>query len=171
MEKLKSLDLSSKKSLVDSKLDTLLVTRQCKIINLNRSTHYYQPVPMSEYDLKLMRRIDAIYTDISVFYGYRRIHAQLKEEGWRVGHNRVHRLMQTMGIEGQRPKRSKKTSIKDTEHTTYPYLLRTLQNDEGQVLTTHPNQVWSGDITYIPVKDGFMYLAAIIDWHSKAILA
>ncbi len=171
VEKLKSLDLSSKKSLVDSKLKELSVTRQCEMLKLNRSTHYYQSVPISEDDLKLMRRIDQIYTDISVFYGYRRIHAQLKDEGWGIGHNKVHRLMRIMGIEGQRPKRSKKTSIKDTEHAVYPYLLHTLKNDDGQVVTTHSNQVWSGDITYIPVQGGFMYLSAIIDWHSKAILA
>ncbi|MCF6206164.1 MAG: IS3 family transposase [Sulfurovum sp.] len=169
--KLKSLDLSSKKSLVDSKLKDLSVTRQCQLLGLNRSTLYYRPVPISNHDLQLMRRIDAIYTDISSAYGYRRIHAQLQEEGWSIGHNKVLRLMGVMGIEGQRPRRSKKTSIKNQEHHIYPYLLSAFKNDSGQVIATHPNQIWSGDITYIPVPGGFMYLSAIIDWHSKAILA
>ncbi len=161
--KLKSLDLSSKKSLVDSRLEELSVTRQCEIIGLSRATLYYRPAPLREYDLKIMRRIDEIYTDISSAYGYRRIHAQLKEEGWHIGHNRVYRMMRIMGIEGQAPRKKKKTTIKDAKHHIYPYALRDLE-------ITCPNQVWSGDITYIPVPGGFMYLAAIIDWHSKAIL-
>ncbi len=162
--KLKSLDLSSKKSLVDSRLEKLSVTRQCEMIGLNRATLYYRPVPLREYDLKVMRRIDEIYTDISSAYGYRRIHAQLKAEGWHIGHNKVHRLMRIMGIEGQAPRRKKKTTVRDAEHHVYPYALRGLDINRS-------NQVWSGDITYIPVPGGFMYLAAIIDWHSKAILA
>jgi putative transposase len=89
--KLKSLDLSSKKGLVTSKLKNLPLTRQCELLGLNRSSFYYRPVPMSEYDLAIMRRIDEIATDVST-YGYRKIHAQLKSEGWHVGHNKVHRL-------------------------------------------------------------------------------
>ena len=169
--KLKSLDLSSKRSLVGSRLENLSVTRRCELIGLNRSTLYYRPVPMSEYDLKVMRRIDEIYTEVSSFYGYRRIHAQLKEEGYRIGHNKVHRLMRLMGIEGQAPKRKRKADFKDAGHTVYPYALHTLKNEEGKVVTSRPNQVWSGDITYIPMSGGFMYLAAIIDWHSRAVLA
>jgi len=168
--KLKSLDLSSKKSLVTSKLNNLSLTRQCELLGLNRSSFYYRPVPMGEYDLSIMRRIDEIYTDVST-YGYRKIHAQLRNEGWHVGHNKVHRLMQMMGIEAVYPRKKKVTSIKTKEHKIYPYVLTQFYNDEKQVIVEHPNQVWSGDITYIPVKGGFLYLSAIIDWHSRALLA
>ena len=169
--KLKSLDLSSKRGLVDSKLKSLSVTRQCELIGLNRSSLYYRFVGPSLRDLAIMRRIDEIYTEVSSFYGYRRIHAQLQDEGFSIGHNKVHRLMRMMGIEGQRPKRKKHTSLKAKEHKVYPYRLDTLKNEEGQVIASYPNQVWSGDITYIPIRGGFMYLAAIIDWHSRAVLA
>jgi len=118
-----------------------------------------------------MRRIDEIYTEISSFYGYRRMHAQLRKEGFALGHNKVHRLMKRMGIEGQRPRRKRVTSLKAQEHKVYPYRLDALKNEEGQVIASYPDQVWSGDITYIPIQGGFMYLAAIIDWHSRAVLA
>jgi len=169
--KLKSLDLSSKRGLVDSKLENLSVTRQCALIGLNRSSFYYHPVGPSSRDLSIMRRIDEIYTEISSFYGYRRIHAQLQSEGFSIGHNKVHRLMKRMGIEGQRPRRNKATSLRAKENEVYPYRLETLKNEEGQVIASYPNQIWSGDITYIPIPGGFMYLAAIIDWHSRAVLA
>jgi len=169
--KLESLDLSNKRSLVEFKLSDLSVARQCKLLELNRSSLYYKPVQPNERDLRLMKRIDEIYTEISCFYGYRRIHAQLQSEGFQIGKNRVHRFMHLMGIEGQHPKRKKNTSVKAKEHKIYPYLLEQLSNKEGQIQTTHANQVWSGDITYIPVKGGFMYLAAIIDWHAKVLLA
>ncbi len=99
------------------------------------------------------------------------IHRHLKEEGYRVGHNKVHRLMQTMGIAAIYPKRKRCTSIKNNKHKVYPYALETFRDKKGQIVVNSPNQVWSGDITYIPVKGGFMYLAAIIDWHSKTILS
>lgn len=162
--KLKSLDLLNKKELVDSKLDTLSVARQCEIIDLNRSTLYYKPKPISENDLRVMRRIDEIYTDISSTYGYRFMHKQLLEDGYSIGINKVNKLMNTMGIQAIFPKKKRQTSIKNSEHKIYPYLLRELEIDRA-------NQVWSGDITYIPIKGGFVYLAAIIDWHSKTILS
>ena len=161
--KLKSLDLSNKKGLIDSKFKSISVMRQCELIGLNRATLYYEPVPISIYDLKVMRRIDEIYTDISSSYGYRRIHKQLITEGYRVGHNKVLRLMRQMGIEAIRP-RSKQTTLKKKEHMIYPYALE-------QINVEKPNQVWSGDITYIPIKRGYMYLCAIIDWYSRSILA
>jgi putative transposase len=79
--------------------------------------------------------------------------------------------MHRMGIEAIYPRKEKATSIKAKEHKIYPYVLKRFHNEEKQVIVKHPNQVWSGDITYIPVKGGFMYLSAIIDWHSKALLA
>ena len=165
--KLKSLDSSSKRRLVEFKLPDLSVARQCEILGLNRSTLYYEPVSIKEKDVTLMRRIDQIYSEVSCFYGYRRIHAQLRAEGFHIGKHRVHRLMRSMGIEGQRPKRKKRTSVKAKEHKIYPYLLKQFHNEDKQVVTAAANEVWSGDITYIPVKGGFMYLAAIIDWHTK----
>jgi putative transposase len=162
--KLKSLDLSNKKSLVDSKLSDLSVARQCEMVGLNRSTLYYEPKPVSDYDLKIMDRIDEIYTDISSTYGYRYMHQQLLEDGYKVGVNKVNRLMNVMGIQAIFPKKRKLTSIKNHEHKVYPYLLRDLEIDR-------PNRVWSGDITYIRTHGGFMYLAAVIDWHSRSILS
>jgi putative transposase len=162
--KLKSLDLSNKKSLVDSKLSDLSVARQCEMVELNRSTLYYEPKPVSDYDLKIMDRIDEIYTDISSTYGYRYMHQQLLEDGYKVGVNKVNRLMNVMGIQAIFPKKRKLTSIKNHEHKIYPYLLRDLEIER-------PNRVWSGDITYIRTHGGFMYLAAVIDWHSRSILS
>ena len=162
--KLKSLDLSNKKSLVDSKLSDLSVARQCEMVGLNRSTLYYEPKPVSDYDLAIMGRIDEIYTDISSTYGYRFMQRQLLEDGFRVGVNKVNRLMNVMGIQAIFPKKRKLTSIKNHEHKIYPYLLRDLEIER-------PNRVWSGDITYIRTHGGFMYLAAVIDWHSRSILS
>lgn len=162
--KLKSLDLSNKKDLVDSKLNELSMARQCELIELNRSSLYYEAKPISQYDLKIMRRIDEIYTDISSTYGYRFMHRQLLEDGFAIGVNKVNRLMNVMGIQAIFPKKRKLTSIKNHEHKIYPYLLKELE-------ITGSNQVWSGDITYIRTHGGFMYLAAIIDWHSRSILS
>ena len=159
--KLKSLDFLTKRDLVESK-QTLSLARQCEIMDVSRSGLYYQPKPTSEKDLAIMNRLDEIYTDISPTYGYGFMHQQLLEDGYKVGTNKVLKFMNIMGIQAIFPKKRKLTSIKNYEHKIYPYALRGLE-------ITHPNQVWSGDITYIRVNGGFMYLAAIIDWHSKAI--
>lgn len=162
--KLKSLDLSNKKDLVDSKLNTIPMTRQCELIDLNRSTLYYQAKPIDEYDLKVMKRLDEIYTEISSTYGYRFMHKQLLQDGFAIGVNKVNRLMNQMGLQAIFPRKRRLTSIKNQQHKIYPYLLRDIE-------IYKPNQVWSGDITYIPIKGGHMYLAAVIDWHSKSILS
>jgi len=162
--KLKSLDLSNKKDLVDSKLSTISMTRQCELIDMNRSTLYYEPKPIQEGDIKVMKRIDEIYTEISSTYGYRFMHRQLLEDGFAVGVNKVNRLMNQMGIQAIFPRKRRLTSLKNQQHKIYPYLLRDLE-------ISKTDQVWSGDITYIPIKGGHMYLAAIIDWHSRSILS
>ncbi len=164
--KLKSLDSSTKRDLVEFKQvnPTLSLTRQCEIMQLNRSGLYYQPKPISAQTLMIMTRIDRVYTDISSTYGYRFMHQQLLEDGFSVGKNKVLKLMNKMGIQAIFPKKRKLTSIKNHEHKIYPYALKNLK-------INCPNKVWSGDITYIRVKGGFMYLAAIIDWYSRAILA
>lgn len=162
--KLKSLDLSNKKDLVDSKLNEIPMTRQCELLDLNRSTLYYEAKPINEYDTKVMKRLDEIYTDISSTYGYRFMHKQLLQDGFTVGVNKVNKLMNQMGIQAIFPRKRRLTSIKNQQHKIYPYLLRNME-------ITEANQVWSGDITYIPIKGGHMYLAAIIDWHSKSVLS
>ncbi len=140
------------------------MTRQCKLIDLNRSTLYYEAKPIDSYDVKVMRRIDEIYTNISSTYGYRFMHKQLLQEGFAIGVNKVNRLMNQMGLQAIFPRKRRITSIKNERHKIYPYLLREIEIDK-------PNQVWSGDITYIPIKGGHMHLAAIIDWYSKSVLS
>ena len=162
--KLKSLDLSNKKDLVDSKLNEIPMTRQCELIDLNRSTLYYEAKPIKKYDIEVMKRLDEIYTDISSTYGYRFMHQQLLQDGFTIGVNKVNRLMNQMGIQAIFPRKRRLASIKNQQHKIYPYLLRDME-------ITEANQVWSGDITYIPIKGGHMYLAAIIDWHSKSVLS
>jgi len=168
--KLKSLDLSNKKSLVQSKLTNLSVARQCELLGINRSTLYYRPKGFKADDLAIIRRIEEIYGDMAS-YGYRRIHAKLKEEGWQIGHNKVHRFMRILGIEAIRPKRKRASFAANKEHKRYPYALETFKNEGGQIISPCSNHIWSGDITYIPIKGGFVYLCAIIDWYSKAILS
>jgi len=168
--KLKSLDSSNRRGLVDSKLKRLSMTRQCQLLGINRTSLYYRPKGISKYDLKLMRRIDEIYTERSTL-GYRMIHQYLKEERYRVGHNKVHRLMRIIGIAAIYPKRRRCMNQADKEHKVYPYALEAFKDEKGRIVVDRPNLVWSADITYIPIKGGFMYLAAIIDWHSRAILS
>jgi putative transposase len=161
--KLKSLDLSNKKALIDSKHEQLTISEQCKLLNISRSSYYYEAEPFKEQDIKIMHKIDEIYTDAS-FYGYRRIHMQLKEYGFNIGVNRVLKYMNILGIQATFPRKKRLTSIKNHEHKIYPYLLKNIEINK-------PNQVWSGDITYIRTAKGFVYLAAVIDWYTKSILS
>ena len=137
------------------------VRRQCELIGLNRSTLYYLPATQTELNLELMRRIDEQYTK-TPFYGGPRMTAQLRRAGYEVNHKRVQRLMQQMGLQAIYPK--PRTSQKGAEVTIYPYLLQDLK-------IVRPNQVWSADITYVPMTGGFMYLVAILDWFSRYVLA
>ena len=171
--KLGSLDLSNKKSLVDPKLSKLSKTRQCELLQISRSVVYYKAKVMSLYNLNILNRIDEIYTD-NPDYGYRYIHRQLLEDGFNIGKDRVLKYMGTIGIEAIYPHRKKSTFIKDIGHKIHNYLLEPYWTTSGKTKTVHVpyvNQVWSGDITYIRTNGGFVYLAAIIDWHSKAILS
>lgn len=135
--------------------------RQCRLLRLQRSTYYYQPVGESPYNLELMRRIDELFMELP-FFGSRQMRTALRDEGHQVGRERVRRLMRKMGLAAVfcRPK----TSVPHPEHRVYPYLLR-------NVAITRPNQVWCADITYIPMKKGYLYLVAIMDWHSRAVLS
>ena len=171
--KLKSLDFDSKKSLIESKHKNISVSEQCKILGISRSSYYYKEVPMSQTNIKLLHKIDEIATDNSE-YGYRYIHQQLLEDGYSIGKNRVLKYMGILGIQAIYPTKKKLTSIKNQDHKIYEYLLKPYWSRKGrtkQVYVPTPNEVWSGDITYIRTNNGFMYLAAVIDWHTKAILA
>ena len=138
----------------------LSLRRQCEVLGLNRSTLYYAPVGESEFNLGLMRLIDEQYTR-TPFYGWLRMTAYLCRQGLQVNHKRVQRLMRLMGLAAIYPK-PKITQVEGGAKI-YPYLLRGLA-------ITHPNQVWSTDITYIRMAHGFMYLVAIIDWFSRYVL-
>ena len=143
------------------KENKLPITRQCEILDLNRSGIYYKPVPLSEADRDLMCQIDKIHMDYP-FYGSRKIRDELWSRGYDVGRDRVRRLMRRMGIEALYVK--PKLSWSNPKHAKYPYLLRDLQ-------ISRSNHVWCADITYIPMAKGFCYLVAIMDWSSRYVLA
>ena len=143
------------------KEDKLPVTQQCTVLDLNRSGIYYKPVPLSESDCELMRQIDEIHM-LYPFYGSRNIRNELWSRGYKVGRDKVRRLMRRTGIEALYVK--PKLSWMNPRHGKYPYLLRDLQ-------ITRANQVWCADITYIPMAKGFCYLVAVMDWSSRMVLA
>lgn len=131
------------------------------MLGLNRSTYYYKPAGESEFNLHLMRLIDEQYLR-TPFYGWPRMTAYLQRQGYAVNHKRIQRLMRVMGIQAIYP--GPKTTVRSPEHRVYPYLLRNLD-------ITRSCQVWSSDITYVPMPKGFMYLVAIIDWYSRYVIA
>ena len=139
----------------------LPLTRQAEVLGLSRSSLYYQPRPVSPADLAIMRRIDELHLDYP-FAGSRMLRDLLRGEGVEIGRVHVITLMKRMGIEAiyRRPNTSKAAP----GNKIYPYLLRGLTVDR-------PNQVWAMDITYIPMARGFVYLAAVVDWFSRRVLA
>jgi len=148
-------------ALIEPAHSELSVRQQCDLLGLNRSTYYYVPATESALNLHLMRLIDEQYMR-TPFYGWPRMTVYLRNQGYTVNHKRVQRLMHKMGIQALYPKPL--LSKANHEHKIYPYLLRSLA-------ITRPNQVWSTDITYIPMQNGFMYLVAVIDWFSRYVLA
>ncbi len=148
-------------SMLDRDGKTLSMRRQCTLLGLARSGVYRPPPEADTEDLALMRRIDALYLELP-FYGSRRMTLALGSEGHAVNRKRVQRLMRLMGLEAMVPRPG--TSRPAPRHKVYPYLLR------GRVID-RPNQVWAADITYIPMARGFLYLVAIMDWASRAVLA
>ena len=169
MEKLQSLASSKeRRTLLDAK-HNLSQNKQCKLLHLNKSSLYYKATkPFSTgNDIKLLDAINNIYSDFPS-YGSRRIHKQLLRDGFSIGKKFVKKAMKYIGIEALYPK--PKTTTANKEHYKYPYLLKDFRNYAGQVIIEKTNQVWSTDITYIKLEKGFVYLAAIIDWHSKKIL-
>jgi putative transposase len=138
----------------------LSVRRQCELLGLNRSSLYHQPAGETSEDLRLMRSIDEQYT-ARPFYGSRRMTVWLTEQGEVVNRKRVQRLMRLMGLEAIYPK--PRLTLAGKGHRIYPYLLRGVKVERR-------DQVWSADITYIPMVSGFMYLAAVIDWYSRYVV-
>jgi len=139
----------------------LPITRQAQIVNISRGSVYYEGEPISDADLKLMRRIDELHLELP-FAGARMLRDLLRAEGFTVGRKHMTTLMRRMGITALY--RKPNTSRKAPGHTIWPYLLRTLA-------ITRSNHVWAMDISYIPMARGFVYLAAVIDWHSRRVLA
>jgi putative transposase len=139
----------------------LSIARQCAILGLSRSRFYYEPAGERPENLALMRLIDEEYTRCP-FYGSRRWAAWLKGKGHAVNRKRLQRLMRLMGLQAIYPK--PRLSLPDRQHKVYPYLLRGVE-------VVRPDQVWSTDITYVPLASGFMYLAAVLDWYSRSVIA
>ena len=135
--------------------------RQCQLLKLSRSTAYYPATPVSAAELALMRRIDELHLD-HPFAGARMLRDLLRREGRAIGRRHVATLMRRMGITAMY--RKPRTSQRHPAHKVYPYLLRHLE-------ITRPNHVWAADITYIPMKRGFVYLFAVLDWASRRVLA
>jgi len=150
-----------KKTMIEKGHPAISLRRQCELVGLTRSTYYREPLGETSLNLKVMRRIDELYLT-TPFYGVRRMTVMLQQEGYKINHKRVARLMRVMGIQAVFPRRS--LSQPGKGHKIYPYLLRGMK-------ISKPNQVWSIDITYIPMASGFMYLVAIIDWHSRYVLS
>jgi len=137
------------------------IRRQCRLLGLARS-NVYRPAPAADLgELSIMRRLDELYL-VWPFFGSRRMTAMLRAEGYRINRKRVRRLMRLMGLTALGPK--PQTSKPAPGHKIYPYLLR-------ELVIERPNQVWAADITYIPIGRGFLYLVAIMDWASRAVLA
>ena len=138
----------------------LSIRRQCELLGLARSGVYRQLRPANDDDLSVMRRLDELFMQWP-FLGSRRLAALLRADGYAINRKRVRRLMRVMGIEALGPRR--RTTKPAPGHKIYPYLLRGMTIDR-------PNQVWAADITYVPIGRGFLYLVAIIDWASRAVL-
>ena len=150
-----------RKAMITSDHPDLSLSHQCRLLSISRSSFYYAPRGESPENLALMRRIDELFLRCP-FYGSRQMARQLRREGISVGRHRIRRLMRLMGLEAiyQAPR----TSEPHPAHRVYPYLLR-------DVTVNRADHVWCADITYIPVRRGFLYLVAIMDWATRHVLA
>lgn len=147
--------------MIDPANRSLSIVRQCRLLKISRSGWYYNPKEENPFNLSLMQMIDEQFL-ATPYYGSRQMMRQLRRAGYQVSRKRVRRLMRLMGLEAiyQAPR----TSFPHPEHKIYPYLLKELN-------INRPNQVWCSDITYIPIKRGFLYLVAIMDWYSRKVLS
>ena len=152
---------AKKKAMIRRNHPDLSISQQCKLVNLSRSAFYYTSIGIDAATLALMKQIDRVFTKYP-FFGSRQIAAYLRRDGIVAGRHRIRRLMAKMGLEAiyKRPR----TSQPHPQHPVYPYLLRKMVIDR-------PNQVWCADITFIPVKRGFLYLVAIMDWATRKVLS
>lgn len=155
------MSVAERKERIDPAHQSIPISRQCELLGLARSSFYYEPKPETEQNLRLMRLLDQQFT-ATPFYGVRRMTAWLATQGETVNPKRVRRLMRKMGLEAIYPKPN--LSLAKDNVRKYPYLLK-----EAEI--TAPNQVWSTDITYIPLSQGFIYLVAVIDWYSRYVLS
>ena len=152
--------LTTRREWIELGYRELSVVEQCGLAGLGRSTYYYEPAVKSEENLELMRMIDELYMR-RPFYGSPRMTDWLCDLGWVVNEKRVARLMRVMGLQATLP--GPHTSRPHPEHRIYPYLLRGMKIER-------PNQVWCSDITYVPMRRGFLYLVAVMDWFSRYVL-
>jgi putative transposase len=153
--------VNDKRGLIDPDHPVLSVRRQCELIGLNRGTYYYEPAKETPLNLILMRMIDEQYMR-TPFYGYPKMTEYLRNQGYWVNPKRIDRLMGVMGLRALVPR--KRMTRSNPDHKVYPYLLR-------NVPITRVDQVWSADITYVPMNQGFMYLVAILDWFSRYVIS
>ncbi len=149
------------RSWIDFENDDLSVREQCRLLGIQRSSIYFEPQPESEENLHFRRLMDEEHLKHPA-RGSRQMVDFLEDQGFDVNRKRVQRLMRKMGVEGMSPKR--RTTLRNTRHQVYPYPLRGLE-------IQRPNQVWCSDITYIPMRHGFMYLVAVLDWYSRHVLS
>ncbi len=147
--------------MIETEHPGLSVLRQCELVSISRSSFYYQLAGETAENLSLMRLIDAQFLE-TPWYGSRQMARHLRRDGHEVGRKRVRRLMAVMGLVPiyQRPR----TTVPNPEHRVWPYLLRGMVIDQ-------PNQVWCTDITYIPMRRGFLYLVTVMDWSTRKVLS
>jgi putative transposase len=152
---------AEKKQMINRDHSDLSISQQCRLVKLSRSAFYYEPAGIDNETLAVMKAIDRTFTKYP-FFGSRQIAAYLRRDGIGVGRHRVRRLMRLMGLEAiyKRPR----TSQPHPAHPIYPYLLKSLA-------IGRPNQVWCADITFVPVRHGYLYLVAIMDWATRKVLS
>jgi len=160
--KLVSLGLSDKQALIEPELKSLSLSKQCKLLSISRSYLYSKPV-VNEKKIAIKKQIEKIFEEIPI-YGERKVHQQLLEDGFPVSLNTVSKYRKELGLRAVLAVRPISTTIADKQHLKYDYKLRGIKIERV-------NQVWSTDITYIKINGGMVYLAAVIDWHSKAVLS
>ena len=155
------MSVKQRRGLIEPGRAQLSIARQCALVSISRSLFYHEPVGETAETLALLRLIDARFLEMP-WYGSRQMARHLRREGHEVGRKRVRRLMTSMGLAPiyQRPR----TTVPHPEHRIYRYLLRDL-------VVNRPNQVWCADITYIPMRRGFLYLVAVMDWSTRKVLA
>ena len=160
--KLKGLGLSDKQALIEPELKTLSLSKQCKLLSISRSHLYKKPV-VNEKKIAIKKQIEKIFEEIPI-YGEKKVYQQLIEDGFPVSLNTVSKYRKELGLRAVLAVRPISTTMADKQHLKYDYKLKDIEIERA-------NQVWSTDITYIKINGGMVYLAAVIDWHSKAVLS